>query len=207
MITVEARADERQKTLEQFEQLGLDVVVLVDQGDRPSCDNNRRNAERAVKLALEAECDLLLVEDDIDLAPDFVPALAAARRTGEVTTFWLEKAVNHPPAYRRLIDEGGLAPVGLHLVADMQTFWYGTQAIFIPFEVVRTLVDRPFFGVPNGLPFDRWLREQVWRILVALPNPVQHRNAPTLVEERRVRISPTYHLPRVGRWEEATWPN
>lgn len=209
MITCRERAEERARTLEQFEELEFAVHVFEDTHPVASPDRNRWNVERVILAAIEQQTDLLLVEDDIDLAPDFPRALERARLTGEIVTFWLENPVTHPTPYGKLLREHNpAAPVGFYRVDRMKDSWYGTQAVLLPLWVLRALVDRPLFGVPNGQPFDRWLRDQVKRVLVALPNPVQHRSPPSVVNpNRRRRISPTYGMRRAGKWEEATWPS
>lgn len=204
MISCQQRAADRARTIPQFEAIGLSVTPFVDACDPPSTDKNKWNAERAVRAALEADCGLLLIEDDIDLAPDFMPALQAALRDGGVVTFWLEKPYLHPPEYQRIIarPDAVKAPVGLYPVSTFGR-WYGTQCILIPHTELVAIAASPTFGVPTGAPFDRWVRQHLRGMKVALPNPVQHRSPPTLVDPNRIpRISPTFHLQRDGRWEE-----
>lgn len=178
----------------------MDPIVLSGGCDPPSPTDNRGKAETAVRMALDAGADLLFCEDDIDLATDFPAALRAARHADQAVTFYLEKPYTHPPVYERMWMRNKPAPVGFYPVRRFKGSWYGAQCILLPLEVLRTLV----FGVNPGNPVDHWLRAHLTRMLVALPNPAQHRNAPTLVEERKTRISPTFHLPREGRWE---WPS
>jgi len=202
MITCPPRREERARTLAQFERHGLDVTVFLDPAPIPSPAANRSNAERAIHAAVNADSDLLLVEDDIDLASDFPLALIAARGRGPVT-FWLDKPHTHPPAWERVIEGGGTQPVGFYPVRRFKGSWYGSQCLLLPLEVLRALQRAPHFGVPTGNPFDRWVREQLEGLMVALPNPVQHRSPPAVVDpNRKRRISPTYHMRRDGAWEE-----
>lgn len=183
-------------TLPQVEAAGLEPVVFMDEG-QPLPARNRANFERAVARAFDDGTDLLLFEDDVDLSLDFAAALEAARAFGEPVVFWLSKEHNHPASWVGAIKFGlDAPPAGLYPVRRLN-LWFGTQAILLPFAWVERVRADAAFGVPDGLPFDRWLRDRLTRLLVALPNPVQHRSPTTLVDPTRVaRISPTFHLPR-----------
>jgi len=188
--------------------VGLSPTIYIDEALVPSPSANRANAERPIRDALDAGMDLLLCEDDIDLATDFVPALEAARETGWPVTFWLEKQWTHPEHYWPLIaPKGGVptvGPVGIHKVRRFKESWYGSQCVLLPFPVLERLAQASTFGVATGDPIDRWLKAHLPSMLVALPNPVQHRSPPTVVPDtRHARISPTFHLAREGRWMDA----
>lgn len=171
--------------------------------DPPSGTENRWNAERCVRLALERREDLLLLEDDIDVAPDFLEALEAARRLAVPVTFWLQKLHNHPTRFHTY--RGAPIACTFEAVRRVTASWYGTQAILLPLELLAVLaVDETFGDGVGSLPFDQWLRPRLPRLHVALPNPVQHRNPPNVRgHDRKHRVSLTYDAPRVGSWEAA----
>lgn len=172
--------------------------------DPPSGAENRWNASRCIDLALERGEDLLLCEDDIDIAPDLTDAVAAARATGWPVTFFTEKEANHPPHYLR--DTGPQRPM-IHRVQRFRQSWYGTQCILLPLEVMQHLAAKPDFHQYANPPLDGYLRTHVRSILQALPNPVQHRSPPPVRGgHRRHRVSPTFDTPREGGWSEA-WQN
>jgi hypothetical protein len=171
--------------------------------DPPSGAENRWNAERCVALALERGEDLLLTEDDIDLAPDFAPALMAARRLSTPVTFWLQKLHNHPPEFHTYA--GGALECRFERVRRVSQAWFGTQAILLPHEVLSVLATDETFGDGVGsLPFDQWLRPRLKDLQVAIPNPVQHRCPPNVRgHDRKRRVSLTYDAARIGSWEAA----
>lgn len=176
--------------------------MFLDRG-APAPWKNRANFERVVTAAVNADADLLAFEDDVDVASDFPAALHCARALAQPTVFWLCKPHNHPIRWAQTINLGDEAPLaGLYPVRRMN-LWFGTQAIYLPRDLIRALASDVTFGVPDGKPFDRWLRDRLTRLWVAPPNPVQHRSPATLVDSTRVpRISPTSHLPRhVTDWE------
>jgi len=167
--------------------------------------NNKANARRVILDTADRGRDLLFCEDDIDLAPDFPAALMAAMRTGQTVTFWLHKAQNHPALVRDLVENGGngVRP-GFYRVVD-QPHWFGTQCVYLPAKMVRRCARMPTLHHDSGEPFDSWVRHHIPNLRVALPNPVQHRSPPDLVTggKRSTRVSPTFHVHRLGSWEEA----
>lgn len=206
MITCRQRQAERALTLQQFDDFGLPVTVFEDACDPPSPAGNRRNGERVLAWAAKHKSDLLFVEDDIDLAGDFPRALWAARMMGGPVTFWIERARHHPSGWADATP-ASVPPVTFAPIPVMHG-WYGTQCILLPLESVQVAMESREFG--NGLspPIDIFLRRAgaLAGLRIALPNPVQHRSPVTLTNPSRPRrVSRTFHLPRVGSWEEAAW--
>jgi len=179
--------------------------VYVDEATTRSSNANRMNAERLIREAVDLKVDLLSLEDDVNASSDFPDAVQAARRAETIVTFWLEKQWTHPIPWWQPIKGRmeNVPPPGLHPVRKFPQSWYGAQAIYYPLARLRDLMNARDFGVPNGLPIDRWLRTVIPNIRVALPNPIQHRSPPTVIEHRKPRISPTFHMPRTGSWEDA----
>lgn len=206
MLTHESRVSERAVTVPQFEALGLTVTPFIGVG-QPSPIANGLNGMSILTAAHDQDSDVLIVEDDVDLSPDFPEALTAARRHGRPVTFWLCKPHNHSAAWRKAINGDAPPPTSGFYPVERLPSWFGSQALYLPAEVVRAAVDAPMFGSPNT-SLDYWLRDNVLRILwAALPNPVQHRNAATLVDPNRVpRISPTFHMERRNPWPSSTSP-
>ena len=194
MSSHRARSSERARTLAQFDAFNLNVRVFEDTSDVPSSANNRANGEHILDWTVDERADLLFVEDDIDLAPDFPAALEAARALGEPVTFWLDDARIHPAWIER----------GLHLMPT--TFgWRGSQALFIPFERTQKAVRHPQFGNGQPPPIDGFLKHAgaLTGLRVALPNPVEHRSPASLVDAARpVRKSLTFGMSAFGDWGE-----
>lgn len=170
--------------------------------DPPSGVENRWNAERCVALAIERGEDLLLMEDDVNVAPDFREALVAARRLAVPVTFWLQKLHNHAPLFHTYT--GGPLECRFEPVRRVRQAWFGTQCILLPLETLHQLAADPGFGDEGSVPFDQWLRPRIQRLHVALPNPIQHRNPPNVRgHDRKHRVSLTFDAPRIGSWEAA----
>jgi hypothetical protein len=206
MITCAQRASERARTLRQFEDFGLPVRTFEDACDPPSPAGNRRNGERVLAWAAEKATDLLFVEDDIDLAADFPRALWAARMLGGPVTFWIERERHHPSGWLDATD--ATVPPAAFAPIPVMHGWYGTQCVLLPLESVLVAVGSREFGNGRSPPIDIFLRRAgaLEGLRIALPNPVEHRSPVTLSNPKRPRrVSRTYHLPRVGTWEEAAW--
>lgn len=203
MISCPQRRSDLARTLPQLQSAGLHPVVFADGCAPPSREDNRGKAEKAARMAIDQHADLLFCEDDIDLANDFPQALHEARHADQAVTFYLEKPHTHPAEFERIWERAKPKPIrpGFHPVRRFKGSWYGAQCVYLPHSVLSNLS----FGVNPANPVDHWLRANLTRMLVALPNPVQHRNAPTLVNpDRKPRVSPTFHLAREGRWQWTT---
>lgn len=206
MITCPQRAEERAKTLRQFGDFGLPVRVFEGACHPPSAAGNRKNGERVLAWAAETASDLLFVEDDIDLAADFPSALWAARMLGGPVTFWIERERHHPLEWWDATD-ATVPPVAFVPIPVMHG-WYGTQCVLLPLESVLVALEAREFGNGRSPPIDIFLRRAgaLEGLRIAFPNPVDHRSPMTLTNQKRPRrVSRTYHLPRVGSWEEAAW--
>lgn len=175
-----------------FDRVGLTVRVFEDACEHANSAGNRRNGERVLSWALEHQADLLFVEDDIDLAPDFSAALVAARGLGAPVTFWLDLPQNQP----------AWDGVGFYRVTNMHG-WRGSQALLLPLACIERAARAPSFGDGKPPPTDIFLKScgALANLHAAMPNPVQHRSPPCVVDPTRpVRMSPTFGLPRVGDW-------
>jgi hypothetical protein len=206
MISCRQRQEERAITLAGFDRAGLRARVFESACDPPSAAANRANGERVLTWAAQDGVDLLFVEDDIDLAPDFVVALAAARDLDAPVTFWLESQRQHPTAW--LNATPGAPPTAEFATTDSMIGWYGTQCVLLPFARVQVALAHRDFGNGRSPPIDIFLRRSgaLDGLRIAFPNPVEHRSPPTLVNQKRPRrVSRTFNLPRVGSWEEAAW--
>jgi hypothetical protein len=195
MSTHRSRSLECARTLAQLDRMGVWPTVFVDDNPSPNSAGNRRNGERVLTWARSLDADLLFLEDDIDVAPDFPAALAAAREVDAPVTFWLDQPHQHPEWDR----------VGFYPLASTLG-WRGSQALLLPLSRVQRACGARAFGDGLPPPIDIFLKHTgaLDGLLVALPNPVQHRSPASVVDPRRpVRVSPTFGLPRVGDWSTA----
>lgn len=211
VISCKAREAARAETIPQLEAAGLTPRVFLSPCDESMPAGGRGNAlvsQEALQAALEASADLLFVEDDVDLAPDFPVFLELARTANQVTYLYLHD-VGHYMADRyglsmaHAIQRGEAIDAGLYPL-KRQTELSGAQCIYIPHDA---LVRLPVHLLGLGkIPIDRWLSlhwvDRGIRPLVALPHPVQHRQV-RVARARPLAKSPdkyskSFHLER--RW-------
>jgi hypothetical protein len=148
----------------------MEPVVFTHTGP-PSSGGMRLNASRVITWA--AGRGLLFLEDDITATSDLLVALDLAVAAGVPVTFFTHQP--DPP-----ITSPGLYPVEY-------VGWYGSQALYLPSRVVAAYAAWPSFG--NGLApaFDLHLvgTGLLRDLHAALPNPVQHRDPPSVQARSR----------------------
>lgn len=215
MISCRQRRDtERALTLRSLAAVGLVPRVHESPCDPPHPRENRRISLEALQAARGS--DLLFVEDDID-ADGTLPAwIDRARALRQPVTFCTVRAHMQPAHVNAALRQRRAIPTGLYPVT--LTGWYGTQAVYLPADLVTWAADHPAFmemnmhlGQLTWTGFDLFLREHLprtsWRMHGAFPNPVQHRDPPKMVPRAAPpppRVSLTYGhraaqpLPRVG---------
>lgn len=92
MLSCEPRHAARALTLPQLRAAGLEPRAFLDdctpRPERPEIGNKWIGAEA---LRWAGGEDVLIVEDDIDLAPDFPAALELARATGEIAYLYVHE--------------------------------------------------------------------------------------------------------------------
>src|SRR5690606_41444976 len=92
MVSCAQRESARALTIPQLEKAGVAVTVLLDDCAPPvqTPPGNGPIGLKAVRHAMAMGWEhVLIVEDDIDLAPDFPMFLTAALDVGAVTYFYL----------------------------------------------------------------------------------------------------------------------
>jgi hypothetical protein len=202
-----SRLEYTRATVAALEAVGLEPRVFRQIADISQA-NQRENALKALRWAAGSDEALLMCEDDIELGPDFLAFLHLARAEHRVTTFFLAHEMHYPPEVavrftQHVVHEDGrregvaIEP-GLYPVVHFHPEWSGTQCVFLPSAVVKEILVRESTLSPRK-PFDIALRDYVHQtqpMLVAVPNPVQHRVPTTLVDtSRRGQLSPTFGWP------------
>ena len=206
MISCRQRRDtERPITLASLGAVGIVPRVHESPCDPPHPRENRRISLQALTDARGR--DVLFLEDDIT-ADHTLPAwIDRARDLQQPVTFCVVRAHMQPDHVTRALRRRRPIPTGLWPLR--MTGWYGTQAVYLPRDLVAWAVDHPAFmqmnmhkGQLTWTGFDLFVREHLpstrWRMHGAFPNPVQHRDAPKMVPRAKpppARVSLTYgHL-------------
>lgn len=194
MISCEARHEARARTLPQLEAAGITTRVHLSPCDPAGPRENARIAATALADARKQARahDLpgaLFCEDDIDLAPAFPTLHALAVRANAVTYFYTHEALASRlwNAYGRdlyhAIRAGERLTPGLYPIQKRATL-YHNQLVYLPASTLRALdlTDLQHNTLRNGQPnaadvwLSRWLQaHESTPVLVALPNPAQHR--------------------------------
>ena len=205
MISCEQRQTDRDRTLPQLWLAGLDPHVILSPCNPASQPENGRVSKAALTYALKKapHKPILFLEDDIELAPDFVVFLRMAIETEEPVYLYVnDKSWSMEHHYGlelvRRIKRREALPRQLVRVNN-PTGLYGTQAVVLPPKFARAIRDlmNPPEHALDGYLHRYWLREGV-RPLVAVPAPVQHRNSRVAREEdTREKRSATFDLERL----------
>lgn len=207
MLSCHQRHEAREKTIPQLTAVGLRPLVLYDEC-RPGRDKgNKHVGGDAVQFAAALNLPLLVVEDDIDLAPDFPLALemALAVPREEPVYFYLNESVSHEnrvaSIYGSEVDEAirAGAPLQLQLLpARTYVGLFGTQCVLIPPTLASRVLQRvDAVRVAFDAALQSAIRTRVPPALVAVPNVVQHRHDRTGREaDHGVKRSYSFDLPR-----------
>lgn len=195
MPSCHERDGEREKTLAQLAQFGIEPLVILphaSDGRLPSPRRHTRQAYRGL-AQLSPKHGALFVEDDIDLAPSFGWWLEQCQQQEAVVWLYVPGTKFYSPEVQAMI-AAGIAydpqfvplepfPYGLGHDPDApidQCGLVGSQAIWLPRRMVivlRGLADASWRMQWTG--FDREIREVALMeqipIVGAIPNPVQHR--------------------------------
>lgn len=184
MISCAQRRDtERPRTLAQLSAVGIETMVTESSCDPAGGPLNRYATWTALKAVGD---DCLFLEDDIDVNPDtFLDFLDMAKRSGKVTTFTCFRKSLHPPG---TLDSSDLTPKLVRLVNTKERRgFYGTQAIYLPAWAVQKVKDSwqqfvksDFTPLDECHGFDFWIKNNIDEILMAFPNPVEHRAPPKM---------------------------
>lgn len=205
MVSCAQRSAARALTIPQLEAAGVRVTVLLDDCAEPvqTPPGNGPIGLKAIQHAIaQGWSSVLIVEDDIDLAPDFPIFLSAAIESGAAVYLYLndresrmrdilgpeltKSILAREPQQRRLVKARRYA--GL----------FGAQAVLLPAEILPT-VER--WQAAKGDSFDgnilRALTHKQFPTFVAIPHPVQHRHDRTArTEDDRVKRSLSFDLER-----------
>lgn len=207
MISCRQREAARAETLPQLNAAGLEPEVFLSPCDPPGQLENARISREALAWAASTGLPTLFCEDDIDLAPDFAWYLERADPSRVTFLFMAELTKGWMPNRAIGLYGPDVAEVALNARPMTRQFvttrhWnglWGTQCLLIPAAAVKTLVEdlrEPYTA------FDEHLRAYLERsrspVMVAVPNPVQHRGDRTARNGAGSGYrSASYHCPRV----------
>lgn len=207
MVSCQQRSAARRLTIPQLEAAGVRVTVMLDECVPPvrTPPGNGPIGLKAVRHAIAAGWErVLIVEDDIDLAPDFPMFLSAAIEAGAATYFYLNDRRDRlvdilGPELAASVMRGEALPRQL-VRARRYAGLFGAQCVLLPREILHA-VER--WQAARGDSFDgnilRALTHKQFPTLVAVPHPVQHRHDRTArTDDTRLKKSFSFALPRVG---------
>lgn len=207
MISCRQREEARRLTIPQLERAGVRVTVLLDDCTPPvqTPPGNGPIGLRAVRHAIaQGWSHVLIVEDDIDLAPDFPMFVEAALKTNAAAYLYLNDRES------RMRDILGTELTRSILAREAQqrqlvrarryAGLFGAQAVLLPAAILPT-VER--WQAAKGDSFDgnilRALLHKQFPTLVAVPHPVQHRHDRTArAPDDRLKKSQSFNLARIG---------
>lgn len=194
------RKDIRAESLRAFDAVGLPVDHVRVQTAPPSQPENRKNAWRALQDAFDGS-DILLLEDDVIPADTLGGWLAylQAREDRPVSLFASARHFYPPDSLKDRTSR----------VVTLQSLraWYGSQAVYMPARIVERVLADPAFLDPElapwekatrgaGGPFDRAFREHLQghgeAMGLTIPNVVQHRAPPSVVQRDSARPTSPY---------------
>lgn len=193
----------RKRTLEQLPVAPIVVESFATSGTDAEV---RRKAYECMR---HAEGDMVFLEDDLKVnAPLFLRQVERAKNLGEVTVFCLLRKSLYPAwALRSSAPEGLVPMVGF----DAYRGFHGTMAVYLPESLVSYALAHPEEFHDNGEPlkkpvvpadfergkvtgFDFWLKCRARRMFVAIPNPIDHADPPSVhgLPRRSVMKSPAF---------------
>src|SRR5690606_36269587 len=204
MVSCAQREAARQLTIPQLEAAGVRVTVLLDDCTPPvqTPPGNGPIGLRAVRHAITAGWShVLIVEDDIDLAPDFPMFLQAAIESGAAVYLYLN---DHESRMRDILGTELTRSILAREAQQRQLVrarryagLFGAQAVLLPAAILPTVEQ---WQAAKGDSFDgnilRALMHKQFPTLVAIPHPVQHRHDRTArPPDERLKKSRSYALP------------
>lgn len=210
MTSCRERTLERSRTLAQLRAAGIrDHAVHLSEcrPGSPEAINAGMRAAMTIARQDHPGRGLLLVEDDLELAPDFPWHLRQALELDHITYLFLidtpqRLALHHGPDLAARILAGGPVPRGpTRLLTAAAPF--GTQCVLIPERLAATVAALADPPGPAALDtrLAAWLRRHPEEpAYTTLPHPVQHLNARAGADPTAARIerrSASYGLPTV----------
>lgn len=221
MISCYEREWEREKTLIQFERLGINVNVFTNPcnlEEPASPGKNMQNAIKALQFAAKTEQDVLFLEDDVDPSPELLDWLELLQDSGvffaDLCMMWRHV---HPKAVTPFLEQSTMPPcIGVWREGER---WWGTQGIYLSSKAVKIILAQDdHFKVPDWA-FDIYLRylmvRLAWPTWTCFPNPIQHRNPLSMVPKtnpdkgkvipRPIRHSLTAHIKPSKPISQAIW--
>lgn len=207
MLSCHQRAAARAQTIPQLAAAGLEPVVFLDQCNPVKRWNydvgNKRIGAKALTWALASDCShVLVVEDDIDLAPDFPQALELAAATDVVAYLYINEersrmvSIYGQPLARNLLAKQP-TPLSLTRARDYVGL-FGTQAVLLPRDVAVAVLEY-IPKVRKAFDAALWtlLSDRRLPVNVVTPNVVQHRHDRTARKpDASVKRSLSFDCPR-----------
>lgn len=206
MLSCAARTRARSITIPQLHAARLPVRVFLDHctptPDRPEIGNKWIGAT-ALEWAIPLGKPILVLEDDIDLAPDFTTGLDAALASGEVTYLYLNETEERMRTiYGDTLAERLQSRIPTPVTATRaltSTGLFGTQCVLLPNHAAKLVLEtiprvRKAFDAATQYAINRFNLPA----RVVTPNVVQHRHDRTCREpEDYEKKSVSFDCPRV----------
>lgn len=178
------------KTVTDLRDVGIEPSVINVQQGNPSQIANRRNAHSALVKAFNGN-PVLVLEDDVLPNVNLVQWIEWLERyVDSVTTLYGPVGKFYTPEVRRFVEAGVTVPRHLHGVHTLQGLrgWYGAQGVWIPTSIAEDMIADRLFAIHEHAPYGPWdhairrhLIERYGRMLVTVPNVLQHRAPPSVV--------------------------
>lgn len=198
----QSRVTELNETVRQLFQVDVPVDVIQIQCEPPSQIANRRNAHAAFMEAFN-DTPVLILEDDVTPNKHLRAWIEWLEETS-VTTTTLYACVGkfYPSHIRKFVEEQRMVPREHHGTVNLEGLrgFYGAQGLWFPRHVASGIVQDKHFQLHEHPPYGPWdhaIREHLQRnaftMNVTVPNIIQHRAPPSVVNRNGPRHTTTIY--------------
>lgn len=194
------RKTELEKTIAELATVGLKPDVVQVQEEAPAQYRNRRNAFAALKAAFVGN-PVLVLEDDVTPAETLPAWLDYLERTEDhVVTLYGCVGKFYAGKTREMVENHGTPRTSrVEWVPATRTF-YGSQALWIPASEAEAILADKLFTLHEHEPYGPWdhairthLVARGRRLRITIPNVIQHRAPPSVINRPGSHKSPIFH--------------
>lgn len=192
------------KTVEDLRDVGIEPSVINVQQGNPSQIANRRNAHNALVKAFNGN-PVLVLEDDVipnRYLVDWIEWLESTAQ--QVVTLYAPVGKFYTQPVRNVVEAGANVPLhmtGLYTLQGLRG-WYGAQGVWIPTRIAENMIADRLFALHEHEPYGPWdhairrhLQDRDDEMLVVVPNVLQHRAPPSVVNRSgRRHTTPIFDL-------------